>query len=193
MFSNFLQVFTLFFVIIDPFLSFAVFFLTTQGMEKSKKIKIAIFAILLAAAISYTFLIFGEAVLKLLNTDINNFKVAGGIILGILGIHMTFGTTLSKLENSKDKSSYAVASIIATPLLCGPAAIMTIIVSSSDYGKAVVGLAVGVVLLLTGILLIISTFLTKLKIKTAIQVMSTMLGLVTLAWGVNFVRAGLGI
>ncbi|HOZ35458.1 MAG TPA: MarC family protein [archaeon] len=192
MISKLIALLVLFFVIIDPLASFAVFFVNTKNYKKKEKIKIAIMAVAIAAVLSFLVLLFGENLLTIFSTDINSFKIAGGIILLILGINMSLGRSIVEVEKSNADSVHAIASVIATPLLTGPATITAIIISAADYGKVLTGVAIGIILLLTGIslyLTIIFHHLTE-KAKTTIQIISTMLGLITLAWGVNYILTG---
>ena len=193
MLENLLQLIILFFVIIDPFVSFAVFLVATKHMPRTERIHIALLAVLIASIIAYLFLFLGEQLLEVFHISLDNFRVAGGIILGVLGAKMTLGHTLLELHKHEKNSDSALASIIATPLITGPACITAIIVSVHDYGQLVTGVSVGIVLLITAVFLLVSTGLQKLMGKTAIQVTSTLMGLITLAWAVSFVRTGLGI
>ncbi len=191
MVADLLKLTVLFFVIIDPFMSYAVFFTTTRGMEEPEKKKIAGTAVLIAAAVSFLVLLLGDKLLEAFSTDLADFKVAGGIILGILGIKMTLGQPITEPHQFENKSARAIAAIIGSPLLTGPAAITAIIVSVEDCGMWVTGLALTIVLLFTAVLLYQATRIDKLIGKSVIQVVSTVLGLITLSWGVMFVRGGL--
>lgn len=188
-----LQLVILFFVIFDPLLSFVVFFSTTAGMTPVAKRKTAILAVTVALTISLVCLIFGEGILKLFNTNIADFKIAGGIILGILGIQMSLGQSGSEQLLGTKKSAKAIASIIATPLLTGPAAITAIIIALHDYGRLLTAIAVLIVLLITLLIFLQAPRITRFTGETALQVVSTVMGLITLSWGIMFVKAGLGI
>ncbi|MFH1506753.1 MAG: MarC family protein [archaeon] len=190
MISVIVQLIILFFVIFDPPASFAVFVAGTRNMTVVEKRKTAVYAVLFAAILSLVFLLFGEQVLQLFTTNINEFKVAGGIILGILGVKMALGHTIVDTKSS-DGEKRAVAAIIATPLLTGPAAITAIIISVHDFGMVLTGVAVAVVLIATALIFFTAEKINKLGGKTTIQMVSTILGLITLAWGVKFVMAGL--
>ncbi|MFH1052901.1 MAG: MarC family protein [Candidatus Woesearchaeota archaeon] len=192
MIEQLIQLIILFFVIIDPMLSFAIFMANTKGLSEREKKRTALLAVALAAIISYAFLFIGERILTLFNTPLDNFRIAGGIILGILGTRMALGHTILEIDDIKKNSSKAIAAIIATPLISGPACITAIIISSHDYGMLLTGIAVGIVLGFTGLLLYISAWSEKYINKTAIKVTTTIMGLITLAWGVNFIRIGLG-
>lgn len=192
MISKLISLVVLFFVIIDPLTSFVVFFVSTKGFNNKAKIKIATLSVLLAAFISYLVLFFGQSLLKLFSTDINSFKIAGGIILVILGINMSLGKSFNDLEKMEGDSVHAVASIIATPLISGPATITAIIISASDYGRFLTGIAIGIILAIIAILFYFSIKFHDVtsKAKTTMQVVTTIMGLITLAWGVNFILTG---
>lgn len=186
-----IQLTILFAVIIDPPLSFAVFVANTKTLDAKEKAKIAGLAILVAALIGYVFLLFGENILHVLSTEINDFRVAGGIILVLLGIRMALGQTVANIENGN--SSKAIASIIATPLISGPSCITALIINSVDYGQLLTGIAFTIIIVLTGALLFLSIPFEKHINTTAIKVATTIMGLITIAWGVEFIRVGLGI
>jgi len=191
MISELIQLIVLFFVIFDPFASFAVFSVATAKMNRAEKVKTALYALLVASALSLAVLVFGSELLELFNTTIKEFSIAGGIILGILGIKMALGHSLTDIEKLKNDSGMAIAAIIGTPLLTGPAAISAIIISVQNNGMLLTGAAVAFVLVISGVLLLLSDFITKILGKTLIQVTSTILGLITLSWGVKFIFSGL--
>ncbi|MFC1786618.1 MarC family protein [Halobacteriota archaeon] len=193
MIGNLIGLIILFFVIYDPLLSIPFFLNATKNMDKEERFKTATLAILVASIISIAVLFSGIRLLNLFNTNLDDFKVAGGIILGLLGVKMVLGIPITEISKGDNKSISGVAVIIGTPLLSGPAAITTIIISVSDYGLLTTGIAVTLVLALTGILLYSAAKLLRFLGETTIQVSTTMMGLITLSWGVMFVRGGLGI
>lgn len=190
MITELVQLVILFVVIIDPLASLAVFYASTAGFYIKEKENIAIKSVLLAFILLFIFLVFGEKILILFNTDINKFRVAGGIILLILGTKMALGKSVSSNIN-KNSSDNAIASIIAMPLLCGPASITATIISVADYGFLLTFIAISIVICITGFLFYLSIKFRKLVNKNLIQIISTILGLITLAWGVDFIIIGL--
>lgn len=193
MVKSLVQLIILFFVIFDPLASFSVFISATARMSSKQRNHTARLAIFVALVISLTVLLLGERLLELFSTNIDDFRVAGGIILGILGMQMALGQALSRREEAREDSATAIAAIIGTPLLTGPAAITAIIVSVGDYGMLVTGVAVAVVLAFTALIFLQASRIKKYIGRTPIQVLSTILGLITLAWGVKFIRTGLGV
>jgi multiple antibiotic resistance protein len=189
--EHFPQLFVLFFVIIDPLASLAVFFVGTAGMSERERRRVAVLAIFVATLLCLLFLFFGNALISLFNTGIAEFRVAGGLILAILGVRMTLGAPLRDLKENEGDRGRAVAALIATPLLTGPATITSVILAVNDFGVAVTLLAVASVLALSGVLLYYASAIHRHVSTTATQVLSTILGLVTLSWGISFMVAGL--
>jgi multiple antibiotic resistance protein len=186
--DNLLQLTILFFVIFDPLASLLVFFSATKEMAARERLRTALISIFVATVVSYTFLFFGESTVYLFGVTLNDFKVASGIILNILGIKMISGLSFSEEEKIQKTSSQAIASLIGTPLLTGPAAITTIIISVKDYGVITTGSAVTIVLLFTTIMFLLSSRLRVFFNETSIRVITTFLGLITISWGVKFIR-----
>ncbi len=189
--TNLLQLIVLFLVIIDPLASFTVFLVATSSMTPAKRRKIALLAMTVAIALSAAVLILGDNLLKLFSTDIDEFRIAGGIILGILGVKMTLGLPLASVDKAKGNSATAIASIIGTPFITGPATITAIIITSNDYGRMMTGLAAAIVLAFTGIIFLLAHRIKKMIGMTTVQVLSTILGLITVAWGVSFIKVGI--
>lgn len=191
MFEALVQLVILFAVIIDPLSSFAVFTSSTATMTAEEKKRTARYAVLAAAVMSYTVLLVGEPLLRLFSVSISDFKIAGGIVLAIFGVQMTLGQSMG--NGIKQGSSVpAVAAIIATPLLTGPAAITAIIAAVHDYNVYVTGVAITIVLLITAVMFALPTRVINKIGKTPIQFVSVIMGMITLAWGVRFIKEGLG-
>ena len=192
MLEQLVQLVILFSVIIDPLSSFAVFTTSTASMTPAEKKRTALYAVLAAAAMSYAILFIGAPLLGLFSVSISDFKIAGGIILAIFGIQMTLGQSMSGNGIKQGSSVPAVAAIIATPLLTGPAAITAIIGAVNDQGMLVTGLAITVVMAITAVMFALPTSVVNKIGKTPIQFMSVIMGMITLAWGIRFIKDGLG-
>lgn len=192
MLEQLVQLVILFVVIFDPLASFAVFTTSTASMTPAEKKRTALLAVLAAAAMSYAILLIGAPLLALFSVSISDFKIAGGIILAIFGVQMTLGQSLGG-KIKEGASVPAVAAIIATPLLTGPAAITAIIAAVNDQGMLVTGIAVTIVMGITAAMFALPTGVVKRIGKTPIQFMSVIMGMITLAWGIRFIRDGLGL
>jgi multiple antibiotic resistance protein len=193
MFSTTIKLIILFFVIFDPLMSLAVFVSATKGMNTPDKRRTAIHGVLVAFAISFAVLLLGQKLLALFSTNLDDLRVGGGIVLGLLGIRMALGQSVTESAATEETSSRAVAAIIGSPLLTGPAAITAIIISAQDHGMIPSGIAIFFVLLVTTFVFLQATRIERIIGKTVIQVFSTILGLISLSWAISFIRDGLGM
>jgi len=193
MFGELIKLVVLFFVIIDPLMSAGLFFSATQNIKNNEKLRLVLISVGVAAILSALFLFFGTSVLDTLQINLTDFEIAGGIILTLLGIQMTIGRAGKESEKYTHENARAIASIIGTPLLTGPATITTIIISTSTYGILLTGLALLIVFLITFLLLYFSTKINKLVGPNITKVITTLLGLITLVYGVAYIKLGLGL
>lgn len=192
--SLFAELFVLFLGIFDPLMSLVVFVTLAHDFNERERRSTAILAVLVAATPLVLSILFGLSMLNFLNIQLQDFQVAGGIILGILGIKMALGIPLIEKQGKKvERSTRAVAVLIGTPLLTGPAIITTAIVSSNENGVLLTAAASLSALAVCLVTLLSSKFFFERLGPSVLQVCSTLLGLVTLAWGVQFIRAGLGV
>jgi multiple antibiotic resistance protein len=169
-----------------------IFFAATNKLKDFERNKIAIIAVSVAVILSALFLFLGESVLDALQIELSNFQIAGGIILGLLGIQMVLGHAGQESDKFSANNAKAIAAVIGTPLLTGPATITTIIISTTKYGTLLTGIALLVVFLITFLLLYFSPKITKLFGPNITKVITTLLGLITLIYGVTYIKTGLG-
>jgi multiple antibiotic resistance protein len=188
-----LQLVVLFVVLFDPPASMSVFYVATRAMKQKERRRTALLAVGVATIISIATFLLGDLLLSLFHTDIGDFRIAGGIILIILGVKMSLGYPLVYIDTKKkEKSVQAIASLIATPLLTGPAVISSIILLKNDYGLYLPALAAGIVLAGTYVILVNTAKLYQKLGSQIPQLTSTFLGLITIAWGIGFLRTALG-
>jgi len=183
---SFLDAFILLLVIMDPIISLSA--LLSLSKEKSRKQlrEIAVKSTLVAFFIFVIFAVGGEFVFQSLGVNINSFRVAGGIILIILGIEMVMGIALTKKREISE-----IAVVIGTPLISGPATIMTTIILVKSIGLTTTILAGLPALLIVFIVLLFALRIRKFLGLGGMQLLATMMGIVTMAWGVQFLVSGL--
>ena len=174
-------------IILDPFLGLAMFLAITRGMTPKEKAKQAFIATGVALGLLLFFLFVGDVLLKFLGIPISSFRVAGGILLMILGIQAVLAVSFGK----KQKSKSAAAVIIGTPMLCGPGAITTTIVLSDVNGKFPVFLAIMAAIVITWIVLYFSDFIAGLIKDKGVEILSRVLGLILAAVAIEMIRSGI--
>ena len=188
MIGTYVQLIILFLVIFDPLASLSVFVSSTNKKSNNDQHRIAIISVIVAGVISFVVLLLGSTLLTLFDTTIQDFKIAGGIILILLGINMVMGKSIVEESVMKESSAPAIAAIIGSPILAGPASITTIIISAHEYGQIPTGISILIVLFITGLIFWFGAEIHRKLGETFEKVMSAILGLVTISWGVRFIR-----
>jgi multiple antibiotic resistance protein len=185
----YIQALVLLLVIIDPFVSMAAFMSMTERMKKDQKIKTASKAVIVAAVPLFTFIFFGNVLLDVLRVNMMTFKAAGGLILILLGIQLSMGTRFAKAGERPHKQG-AIAAVIGTPLITGPATIATGIILTNELGMVVTASAGLIALTIVWLMLLLGSVLYRYLGSNGTRVISTMLGLVTIASGLRFIKEG---
>ncbi|HIH32476.1 TPA: MarC family protein [Candidatus Woesearchaeota archaeon] len=187
MFEEFLRSFITLFIIMDPFVSVVFFLGYSKSLNQKQKNNAVLIAISVAAILLFIFLVSGLFLLNTLGISFNGFKVAGGIILLIMGI-----TTVLAIDvGSKTENVHSGAILIGTPLLSGPGALTTIIILSKDYGYFIPALAAIAVLIVSYLALKFAVHLQKLIGTKIIEILSKVLGLLLAALAVDFIHSGI--
>jgi len=85
------------FVIMNPFASIPIF-LKVAGEDKAKAAAQAVFV---ASGVLFAFLFFGSALLEVFRITLDSLRVAGGLILGILGVRLVLGLRVLEREGEE--------------------------------------------------------------------------------------------
>jgi len=179
-----IEAFILLVVIMDPVVSMSAL-LGFSKRNASSRLKIIKRAMIVATLVFFLFAFGGDAVLDVLGVSINSFRAAGGILLIILGIQLSLGLFFHKKENVSE-----AAVVIGTPLISGPAAIMTTMILVNDIGLMGT-LAAGIPALFVMLVsLLLASRISRMVGKDSLKVLSTMMGIVTIAWGIQFLFMG---
>ena len=197
MLEIFFQTFVLYFVVIDPLAAAPLFLIVTQGLKIKNKLKTAFEATLIATLILIFFAILGNFILSYLQISLSAFTIAGGIILFLISLEMLFDKRSQRKEDEIKESS-AVTSIfpLAIPLLAGPAAITSVIVSVAGMGGDLLSQAAGMLaLILVMILTFISFYVvsksSKIVNKKVTSVISRVIGIILAGLSVQFILDGI--
>ncbi|HLP80081.1 MAG TPA: MarC family protein [Acidobacteriota bacterium] len=182
-----LKTFTTLFIIVDPFLSLAVFINLVKDMSFKDKMKQASIASGVALGLLLVFLFIGDQMLQIVGVTLPSFKVAGGIVLLLLAIQTVLGIEFG----NKHQKRRAAAVIIGTPLLCGPGAITTTIVFAQKYGFAPVLVAILACMILTWLILLLAGQIHKVMGNRLTEVMSRVFGIILAAMSVEMIKTGI--
>ncbi len=198
-----LLAFTSFFTLINPLGSMPVFMSMTSGLEVKERNKTAKKASIVAFIIIVAFAFSGQLLFDFFGISVNSLRIVGGVIFFLMGMDMLqarlakvkFGE--NDLENGKvDKYVNDIAiTPLAIPMICGPGAITNAIVLMEDAEtfdkKAILILAIFVVILLTYIIYYSSSKIVKFLGETGNNVMMRLMGLIVMVIAVEFFFMGL--
>ena len=121
------------FVVLDPPGNAPLFYYFTRGMEPRARIRTVRTSIIVATGILVAFALLGEAILSYFGITVNDFRIAGGIVLFIYAVLGLMGKSLAEEVSVEDVAIVP----LAMPLLAGPGAITVVI-----YLRYVAGLPI---------------------------------------------------
>ena len=136
------------FVVIDPVGSVPLFIALTRMMEKHERKAVSKIAIITAAALLIVFAVAGTQILAIFGITIFSFMVAGGVLLFMVSIELMthgvwrFGGEVVGKGVSNPALGESGVVPLAFPLLAGPGAITSVIISFQTAGLIVTMLSV---------------------------------------------------
>lgn len=189
-------------VVIDPVGMVPMFLALTRGGSSVYRRRMAVKGVGLATAILLFFAFTGDALLRFLGISLSAFKITGGVLLFLLAIDMVFArpsglrsTTLREQEEVQFREDISVFPL-AFPLLAGPGALTTILLTASGIRHDPL-LFAGMLCILLGVLLmtlcclLLSSWLMRLLGETGTNVVDRLLGLILAALAMQFMVEGL--
>lgn len=191
MWLAFVQVFFAVFGVMDPVGNVPVFISLTGKLDKAKRETLATQAVIRAGIILTIFVFLGNFVLNAFHISIESFRIAGGIILVLLGLQIVFGFGLENERPDPDEHDISVVPL-AMPLIAGPGMITSAVILSKEYGYLVTLLGIAANLLLTKLFFHYSGIILRLLGKKGSLAFAKVMGLILVAIGVEFVRSALG-
>lgn len=128
--ETFLLAFIPLFVAIDVFGVLPLFVALTSELEEHRRKVLTLEATATALVVSLLFLAAGKLLFSFLGITESDFRVGGGIVLLLLAVN----DLLFSKERKRDPDATVGVVPIGIPLIMGPAALTTIIISVNSYG-----------------------------------------------------------
>ena len=174
------------FILINPLSSFPVLLAAYKNKLNVKKI--AVSAVIVAFVVAIIIAIVGPLLFSLFKISIDSFRVAGGIVLLLLGLDKISG---KQNDRKNVKETDALVSIIATPLLTGPSTIAFITLKAFDIGRISMISNIFFAFIIVAIVFIIFAFtIAKINVKV-IDITSRILGLFLTAVAIEMISKGI--
>ncbi len=201
MIELFLSAFVTLFVVIDPPGCAPIYAGLTTDATPAARRSMAMRACLIAGIILIGFALFGADLLRAMHIELDAFRIAGGIMLFMIGIDMVFEKRTQRREDRAEKimhdPEHEDVSVfpMAMPMLAGPGAIASVMLLEGSAqgieGTLVVLAALIAVLFLTMLALMAASPLMKLVGSQVEAVITRLLGVLLAALAAQYVIDGL--
>ena len=194
------------FALLNPFGMLPIFIGYTSGRSIGVQRWLALFVSITVLGLMLLFLFAGTALLRFFGITLDAFRIAGGILLLLIGIRTVAQDPATKAKDlivaaqvgalSEAESVYRQIVVpLAMPLLVGPGVIANLILYAGEASSATVfwglaGVTVGVSFL-TFVILLSGGFLRRLLGDVGLSIATRILGLLVASIGVEFVITGL--
>lgn len=198
-FTSFIHIFITLVSIMNPLGVIPIFLAITADQsahQKRSSIKRTVTAVILILLISAYG---GNYLLSFFGIDIDSFRIAGGILLLLMSVHMlqaktpTVKTNENEQSEAVEKEDIAVVPL-AIPLLAGPGSISTVILFSSSMPTLIDKLALGIIIAVSGLLILPTLLLSKPIGKrlgsTGLNIATRIMGLILASISVKFILEG---
>ncbi|MFO0754538.1 MAG: MarC family protein [Thermodesulfovibrionales bacterium] len=158
----------------------------TEHLEPQEKRRIARHSVFTAFIITVLFIFLGRAIFRILGILVEDFMIAGGVLLLIISI-----SELSRAGTQKMTVSPTFGVVpLGTPLLGGPATITTSLLLAGNYGPVPVIISLILNLLLAWFIFDRADFLIRRMGMNGVRVITRMASLLLAAIAVKMIRVG---
>ena len=196
------------FALVDPIGNVPVFAAATAGATAAGRRRLASYIALFILGFMIFFLFTGLALLDFFGITLPAFRIAGGVILFLLGLDMArddFTTKFADAAEATETTDFRVYARrrferlvvpFAMPLLIGPGAISTVVIYASEARpQGAVGYASGVavilaIAILTWLCFWATPLISRILGRVGMSIVVRVLGLILCALAVQFVIGG---
>jgi multiple antibiotic resistance protein len=203
------NLFVALFALVDPIGNIPIFAAATAGATLRQRLSVAAMICLFAGVFLAFFFLTGLGLLQFFGISLAAFRIAGGILLLLLGLDMTREDFLKMfadpeaIKDAQSEQGYARRRFqrlivpFAMPLMIGPGAISTIIIQAGEAEKVgPAGQIAGVVAILAAGLATFICFtltgpISRLLGEIGMSIVVRVLGLILCALAIQFILAGL--
>ena len=198
-----IKVFAALFAIMNPIANIPVFLSLTEGASREAQRKVALTATIGVAVGCVVSAVAGETILGFFGISVDDFRLAGGIIVLLIALSMLQGAashaharTPAETQETEDIDPESVAIYpLTVPLLVGPGTIATLIIFATSARKdgLVLELAVGLVgfLVLLGASLFGAPLVGQYLSQNAIAIARRLMGMILAAIAMEMIVASL--
>ncbi len=177
--------------VMDPFGNVPTVLTLLRNVEPSRRRRVIARELLIALAVLLSFLFAGQAILDVLGLQRESVTIAGGIVLGIIGLRLIFPRPEGLMGHQPEGEPFLVP--LAIPLIAGPSAMATVILMArnapTEMGRWV--LAILLAWGITAAVLLAAPTLYRLLRERGLQAVARLMGMLLIMIAVQMVLEGL--
>lgn len=175
-------------VAIDPLGVIPLYLGMTKDMERRETRRVIVLTMATAATLGLAFLFLGKGIFTFLGISVNDFKIAGGIVLLLIALKMVLAGHEGQ-EQGWDRSVGVVP--LGVPLIVGPASITTMLIIADTHGLPMTLASFVANLIVVALVFIFSKAIAKVLGEGGMKALSKIVGLFLVAIAVMMMRVGI--
>ena len=194
LYTQLITVFLGFFAIMNPIANTAAFAALVGNKDSSERLRIAARALVITFIVILLFSLLGKMLFHLFGITLPALRIAGGILVFLIGYHMLNGAGSNLHSAEKSDASDIAVSPLAVPLLAGPGTIATAMNYSASGGAMGIVITVSVFAFLCFITFLCFIFSSKILAVTgqgALNIITRLMGLILAVIGVQMIIIGI--
>jgi len=186
------------FAVANNFSAIGLFLSICEGLSRKEQLRLALISTITAFLTMTITLLTGHLILAFFEISVDAFRIAGGVLLGVSGMQMLNSKMLDQETHQKNDLSKVIPVAIVPigiPLTTGAGTISTVILFSGKFTNWAINVPLfSAIVAMTIVIYLVfrfSTQLLNLLGKLGMLVLIKIMGLFTLAIGVQFILSGL--
>ena len=184
---NFVMTFVPLFIVIDALGNLPFLIMAGEDLDRKQKNKIVNYAVLTATIVGLVFLFLGQFILNIMGIDVQEFAIAGGIVLLVLSIkYMITGHMITVV-----KEELVAIVPIGTPLTVGPATIATLLLLAGRFPLYMVLVSFALNMAITWVIFFLSQKIARFLGQGGLTAISRVFSLLLAAIAVSMIIGGL--
>jgi multiple antibiotic resistance protein len=184
---DFVMTFVPLFIVIDAFGNLPFLIMAGEEMDRQHKTKMVNIAVLTATIVGLVFLFVGQWILGVLNIEVQEFAIAGGVVLLVLSIkYMMTGHMITVV-----KEELVAVVPIGTPLTVGPATIATLLLLAGQFPIWIVLVSFALNMVITWAIFFLSQKIARFLGHGGLTAISRVFSLILAAIAVSMIIGGL--
>ena len=192
--SQFFYAFMAFFAIMNPISNLPAYMALVADDSQKISRKIAFRSLLIAFVIVTVFIFSGDFIFKVFGITIVSFRIAGGILVAVIGYHMINGNHSPSYKGmeqqavNSDPMSIAI-SPLAMPLFAGPGTITTALSLANGglQNQLITVVAFALLCVITYLLLISAKQIAGFLGENLMKIITKMMGLLLFSIGIQMI------